>query len=1219
MKRVFLLIICCIATTGLLAQDSLQARIVLIGDAGQFTHGVHPVVSAVKQHVKFDDITSVVFLGDNLYKTGLPDNSIPTYSVAKAPLDSQINISPNPNTKIYFVPGNHDWANGGSNGYASILRVQNYIDLLGNKNVVMYPRDGCPGPVDIELTDSITLVMLDSQWWLHEYEKPGIESDCECKTEDEVLVQLEDILSKNSSKLVLLAMHHPFKSYGPHGGFFTIKQHIFPLTDLRPNLWIPLPVVGSVYPLTRAVFGTAQDLKHPFYQNMIHGIDNILKEYKNVIHLAGHEHTMQYIVDSTRHYIISGSGSKNNRVSKGRNTKYATSNNGFAVLEITKDMKSYVKFYEVEPDSLREAYSSYMFKVDKLPIETPDTLREVEFAFGDSVVISASDKFKNWSGFKSVLLGDNYQAIWSEPVTFKVLNIRKEKGGLKVKSLGGGKQTKSLKLIDRNGKEWALRTVEKDPSKALPMNLRGTIAENIVSNMISASHPYAPLAVAHLALAAGIIAAPPEYFFVPDDPALGEYRPLFANTVCTLEDRDPTVTDDTDNSKSTGKIINKMLEDNDHHVDQAEVLKARLLDMLIADFDRHADQWKWGTGDTGKGKLYYPIPRDRDQAFFKSDGLLVGYLSRRRMPFLEGFNEDIHSVKRMNSVAKDFDRIFLNHLQEEDWERIIGEFIASVPDSVIDAAVRKMPAPIFAMHGEEAARKLKSRRDQLMKEGMKYYRFLSNIVAVTGSNKDEYFHLAPDTTAGAPDGAIRLEVFRKDEAGNPHSIMYQRAFDPRHTREIRLFALNGDDKIFTSDALRSKIKVRVIGGKGNDTFDLRGNIQKHLYDLRYEKNVMLNTRRTNMETSNSPSVNEYDPTWFEYNSLQYPKITLGYNQEDGLLAGVGFRIITHSFRNKPYATNQRFSTLFAPTDNAYRIRYKGEFNKVISKYDLVVDANLVNPTLNNFFGLGNSTEFDKDLPRRFYRVRYKYLETDVLFRKRLNPIIHISAGPSLYHYWARYEQNKDRILSNLAAIGEDSAGVYGRKSYLGAKARVDINYINNEINPTRGVTWYTIFSALSGISSKADGITSLESHMTIYAAVTSESRVSAVFRLGGGHIFNERFKYFQAMNLGANNFLRGFRKNRFSGRTMAYGGSEVRVRLFDSKSYIFPGKVGVLGFLESGRVWMPNDNSKRWHTSYGGGLFYYPYNLIMVSATMGFSGEEKLFNFTLGTKFNLTF
>ncbi len=143
--------------------------------------------------------------------------------------------------------------------------------------------------------------------------------------------------------------------------------------------------------------------------------------------------------------------------------------------------------------------------------------------------------------------------------------------------------------------------------------------------------------------------------------------------------------------------------------------------------------------------------------------------------------------------------------------------------------------------------------------------------------------------------------------------------------------------------------------------------------------------------------------------------------------------------------------------------------------------------------------------------------------------------------------------------------------------------------------------------------------MTVYAAVADPSRVSAVFRLGGGHIFNEKFKYFQAMNLGANNFLRGYRKNRFSGRSMAYAGTELRVKVFDSKSYVFPGKVGVLGFLETGRVWINGEDSKKWHPSYGGGLYYVPYDLIMISATMGFSGEENLFNFTLGTKFNLTF
>ena len=1195
------------------AQDSLQARIILIGDAGQLTQGKHPVVSAVQKHIKFDDKTTVLYLGDNLYKTGLPDNSVPTYNVAKAPLDSQINISTNPKTKIYFIPGNHDWANGGDNGYASILRVQQYIDLLSNQYVQMLPRDGCPGPVEAKITDDITLIMLDSQWWIHEFEKPGIESDCPCKTEDEILLQLEDMIGKNNGKLILLAMHHPFKSYGPHGGYFTLKQHIFPFTDINPKYYLPLPVLGSIYPLTRAVFGTAQDLKHPWYQHMITSIDNVIKEDKNIIHLSGHEHALQYIVDSGRHYIVSGSGSKTNRVSKGRHTEFSTPTTGFATLEITKDKNVYTKFFEVEGDSVREAFSKHMFQVKKIPEEPIDSTRKVEYAFKDSVVISASDKFKKWSGFKRVLLGSNYHKEWSTPITLKEFNIRKEKGGLKVKSLGGGKQTKSLKLEDKNGKEWTLRTVDKDPSKALPLNLRGTIAENIVQNMISASYPYAPLVVHELAAAAGIISAPPQFFFVPDDPALGEYRELFANTVCMLEDRDPTVDDATDNSKSTSKVINKMLEDNDHHVDQELVLKARLLDMLIADFDRHADQWKWGTGDTGKGKLYYPIPRDRDQAFFKSDGLLVGYLSRRKMPFLEGFNYEIHNVKTMNAVAKDFDRIFLNNLEESAWRKLIAEFQANITDEVIDSAVTKLPRPIAAMNSEMIAKKLKSRRDQMMKEGMKYYRFLANTVAVTGSNKKEFFHITPDSTG------IKLEVYKKDEETDSATVMYKRVFNSKDTRELRLFSLNGNDKIAIDPGVHSRIKLRVIGGKGDDTFDLRGNMRKILYDLSYEKNKIVHKTKTNMEVSSSPSVNVYDPSWYEYNRVEYPKINLGYNQEDGLLAGLGFLLQTHSFRNQPFATQQKLTTLFAPSNNAYKVQYNGIFNKVISKNDLLVNAVMVNPSLNNFFGLGNTTEKDPDLPLRFYRVRYKYLEADVLIRKRINQIIEFSIGPTLYHYWSRYSDNKGRILDDLAVINEDSVGVYGKKTYLGGKANFNITYINNPINPTRGITWNTNFTALSGITDGTRAHNRITSDMTIYAAVSDPSRVSAVFRLGGGHIFNENFKYFQAMNLGANNFLRGFRKNRFSGRSMAYAGTELRVKLFDSKSYVFPGRVGVLGFLETGRVWLNNEDSKKWHSSYGGGVYYIPYDLIMLSATMGFSGEENLFNFTLGTKFNLTF
>ena len=1197
----------------LCAQDTLQSTIVLIGDAGELTKGRHPVVDAARKMVKMNEKTTVIYLGDNLYKTGLPDNSVPNYEIAKAPLDSQIRIAGSDKAKVYFIPGNHDWANGGSNGYESVLRVQSYIDFLSNNNVTMLPRDGCPGPVEVKITDDVTLVIMDSQWWLHEKDKPSVESDCPFKTKEEVLTELQEVLARNSAKLVLFATHHPFRSYGPHGGFFTVKQHIFPFTDAIPKLYIPLPLIGSSYPLTRAVFGTAQDLKHPLYQAMIAAIEPIVKGHPNVIYVSGHEHTLQLIQDSGYHYIVSGSGSKSNRVSKSRKTIFASPQTGFAILQVSKNKNVKASFYGVEGDSTKELYSSNIVNFSKIDVEKKDkdTMREVEYVFKDSVVISATDKYKKEKKFAQIFLGDNYRKVWSMPIAVKMFNVRKEQGGFKIISLGGGKQTKSLKLEDSKGKEWTLRTIEKDPEKALPQNLRGTLAQDVVEDMISASDPYSPLVVPVLAKAAGIPSAGPKYFFVPDDPALGKYRSLFANRMVTLEDRNPVPDNDT---KSTSKILNKLYEENDHKINQPAVLNARLLDMLIGDFDRHADQWKWGTDDTGKGKLYYPVPRDRDQAFFNSDGLLLKILSKQKMRFLQGFKKNIKDINGLNQVAKDFDRSFLNTIDEPQWKAITDSFIYKINDTVIDEAVDKYPREIKPMLAQKAALKLKTRRNNLLKDAMKYYRFISKQVNITGSNQEEYFHISNDNNQ------LKLNVYKKEKESDTALLLYSRSFNPAVTKELRLYGLNGNDKFEIDEAVSSRIKVRIIGGKGDDTFNLKGNLHNYLYDLTTEKNVLMNLTRTNVETSSNVDVLDYKSTGFQYNQFVFPMINLGFNAEDGLLLGLGFHSRSFGFRKDPYATDQKLTTLISPTnDNAYQLKYKAEFNKILFKNDLVVNAEFVNPTLNSFFGLGNQTVYDKTNDISYYRVRHKYVSADILYRKRFNEIFQVSIGPSFYHYWNKFKDNSQRILGKPSLVGIDSASIYAQKDYAGFKAKMDINYVNNEIFPSRGITWYSEFSSLYGINKNSNDLVKINSDMTIYAKVSDFSRLATVLRFGGGHIFSNHYEYFQAVSLGANNYLRGFRKNRFSGSSMLYSSAELRYKLFQSKSHILPGDVGVMGFFDIGRVWQKGESSKKWHNSAGGGIYFVPFNMIMLSAAVGISEEDKLFNFTLGTKFNLSF
>ena len=173
--------------------------------------------------------------------------------------------------------------------------------------------------------------------------------------------------------------------------------------------------------------------------------------------------------------------------------------------------------------------------------------------------------------------------------------------------------------------------------------------------------------------------------------------------------------------------------------------------------------------------------------------------------------------------------------------------------------------------------------------------------------------------------------------------------------------------------------------------------------------------------------------------------------------------------------------------------------------------------------------------------------------------------------------------------------------------------------PTRGINWLTTFTSLGGLNKSSKPYTSLTTNMAVHGALTDPAKVVAIARLGAGHIYSNHYEYFQLLNLGENNFLRGFRKDRFSGTSVAYASFELRAKLIQSSSYFLPGEIGLLGFDDVGRVWLKGQHSEQWHNSYGGGFYLAAYNYALLSATIGFSKESKLFNFSLGTKFNITF
>ena len=443
----------------------------------------------------------------------------------------------------------------------------------------------------------------------------------------------------------------------------------------------------------------------------------------------------------------------------------------------------------------------------------------------DSVLVPASMKYINCSPIQVLFVGKNYRREWSTPVKMPVFHLKKQNGGFTIKELGGGQQTKSLRLIDKNGQEWVLRSTDKDVGKALEINLKNRVVSSaikgVIQDMISASHPYGSLTVPDLAKAAGVIVAKPQLFYVPDDPALGEYRELFANTVCFLEDREPTP--DQSETESTEDVMEKVFSKNDHVLRQRSILNARLLDMLIADWDRHEDQWKWGKRKQDELTYYYPVPKDRDFAYFKSNGLIVLFASMTVLPHMHSFTNDGSALKKLSNKTWEMDAQWLNQLDEEDWKRAIISFQNNLTDSLIETAVKKIPAEAYAISGKKLELTLKNRRDGLLEHAIKYYQFLATKAFVIGTDEEEYFKVRKE-------GDDITVTALRNNSKEKNQVFYKRKFNQKDTKQIFILGLDGNDHFEIDDTVTSSIKLVLQGGKGNDIYSVKGNIKTRIED-----------------------------------------------------------------------------------------------------------------------------------------------------------------------------------------------------------------------------------------------------------------------------------------------------------------------------------------------------------------------------------------------------
>jgi len=323
-------------------EADIDVTLFLIGDAGApaAPPDSEPVFVALREAAAAAPHPVIVFLGDNLYPRGLPDSGAPDRPEAERRLGELLGVLRATGARGIFVPGNHDWDQHGPGGWDAIRRQERFI-AGGGAGLALLPAGGCPGPAVVDVGQVVRLVALDTQWWLHDGPKPeDPASSCPADSEREVVDSLRAALHVAGGRAVVVVAHHPLASGGPHGGHFGWREHVFPLRALKSWLWVPLPLIGSTYPIARQRGISSQDAPSEEYQRMRTALDSAFAVSKPLIYAAGHDHALQVIAGtSARYVLVSGGGTfgRLDRVTALDSTRFARSASGFMCVEFLRD------------------------------------------------------------------------------------------------------------------------------------------------------------------------------------------------------------------------------------------------------------------------------------------------------------------------------------------------------------------------------------------------------------------------------------------------------------------------------------------------------------------------------------------------------------------------------------------------------------------------------------------------------------------------------------------------------------------------------------------------------------------------------------------------------------------------------------------------------------------------------------------------------------------
>lgn len=1148
------------------AEDPLYS-VFLTGSSGGVTDLTEAPALALMERVlaKADEKSTVVFLGDQVGETGFPtkDENKESHESAKRQIKAQLEVVKDFKGKVAMTHGDLDW----KSGVGAAERIEDYIEKKYGEEIV-YPQNACGDPVILEVTPDLGILIINSQWFISDwYDHEEINEGCVTQSRKGFRWKLTNMVKGLAFKHVIVAMHHPVISRGPRGGKKGLAN------------W------------ATAKIGLEQQLNSPKMEDLKGILEGLFNGHPAVTFVSGHEYLLQY-GDFDGHPVVgSGTAVATTAGKTGQGTSFTAGKAGFAEIHYYANGEAWVRYREADGSPFGKTL--FETKLYTKPIEKYDGDFKLYESGQDSIQFAPFAGYRKFGPIYKWAFGNNNRELFETPYTYPILRLDEFAGGVEVTKRGGGGQTNSLRLTDSQGRDYALRSIKKDPTRLLPANARVKPLITLTQDVFFTANPFGALTAADLAEAVEIPHAYPRLVYLPAHPQLGALNATFADGLFLLEERPNSnwIAEDGpfgNPKKIDGRddVLARAQESYKDQVDQKALVRARLLDVLLGDFDRHSDQWRFAEykdEETGISQ-WQVIPRDRDQAMIKIDGaiLKLGGMTLPAVREVQNFDDKQPWIEDFTFQARLLDRRFLNELTREEWLAAARELQEKLTDAEIESSFEKWPTAAQRGRKEKYTAALKTRRDNLVRYAEKLYAFQAKEVYVVGTDRDDFFDVQRHE-----DGSLTVDIYDyKGQEKGPR--YYHRTFLPKETGSVQLFGLREEDKFeVRGTSINAGVKIRIIPGPEKDkviTSDKTRALQKRTRVYAWPDQDKLELgKETEKHLSKSYRLNQYNYRDVNYDfGLWLPKF--GFNVDDGLQLGLTYQKHYYTFHRH---FTQRFGGYYTSATQGAQLNYNFGIVDLAPRLNFNVDA--LYQTSNfavNFFGIGNeTTEISGE--RSFYRIPQEIIRLAPILTYRHK--VH-DGGLTFGLVGESIVLDRDPDKS-LGALEPDNI-LFDRAWYIEANLGYQYENIDDKGFPRDGMS----FSAEAGLRRRTEPepttMPTFETDLTVYQSLWNGAVIAS--RVGFGTTAGDYY-FYDGQGLGEG-MLRGYRRDRFIGEHMFYNNIDVRqeFKKTDTKT-----PFGVFASFDHGRVWVDEgeiQESDTWHSSFGGGLFVRPLKIFTMSA-----------------------